>query len=64
MPRFEEAVSHYCGVRHGVAVNGTTSALHIAYLALDLGPAIGCGRAQILWQVLIVHLITVRTSIL
>ena len=38
VPRFEEAVSHYCGVRHGVAVNSATSALHIACLALDLGP--------------------------
>jgi len=38
VPRFEEAVAHYCGAQHGVAVNSATSALHIACLALDLGP--------------------------
>lgn len=37
-PRFEQAVSEYCGVQHGVAVNSATSALHIACHALDLGP--------------------------
>lgn len=38
VPRFEEAVSQYCGTQHAVAVNSATSALHIACLALDLGP--------------------------
>jgi UDP-4-amino-4,6-dideoxy-N-acetyl-beta-L-altrosamine transaminase len=38
VPRFEQAVAEYCGVQHGVAVNSATSALHIACLALDLGP--------------------------
>ncbi len=38
VPRFEEAVSTYCGVNHALAVNSATSALHIACLALDLGP--------------------------
>ena len=38
VPLFEKAVSAYCGARHGVAVNSATSALHIACLALDLGP--------------------------
>ena len=37
VPRFEEAVSKYCGAQHAVAVNSATSALHIACLALDLG---------------------------
>ena len=37
-PRFEEAVSKYCGAKHAVAVNSATSALHIACLALELGP--------------------------
>ena len=36
--RFEKAVADYCGVAHGVAVNSGTSALHIACMALDLGP--------------------------
>jgi UDP-4-amino-4,6-dideoxy-N-acetyl-beta-L-altrosamine transaminase len=38
VPLFEKAVAAYCGSRHGVAVNSATSALHIACLALDLGP--------------------------
>jgi dTDP-4-amino-4,6-dideoxygalactose transaminase len=39
VPRFEQAVAEYCGVQYGVAVNSATSALHIACLALDLGPS-------------------------
>jgi UDP-4-amino-4,6-dideoxy-N-acetyl-beta-L-altrosamine transaminase len=38
VPKFEQAVAIYCGVNHTVAVNSSTSALHIACLALDLGP--------------------------
>jgi UDP-4-amino-4,6-dideoxy-N-acetyl-beta-L-altrosamine transaminase len=38
VPRFESAVASYCGARHGLAVNSATSALHIACLALGLGP--------------------------
>jgi UDP-4-amino-4,6-dideoxy-N-acetyl-beta-L-altrosamine transaminase len=38
VPRFEKSVADYCGALHGVAVNSATSALHIACLALDLGP--------------------------
>jgi len=38
VPRFEQVVAEYCGVQHGVAVNSATNALHIACLALDLGP--------------------------
>lgn len=38
VPRFEQAIASYCGARHAVAVNSATSALHIACLALDLGP--------------------------
>lgn len=37
VPRFERAVSDYCGVAHAVAVNSATSALHIACMALGLG---------------------------
>ncbi|MBI1907605.1 MAG: UDP-4-amino-4,6-dideoxy-N-acetyl-beta-L-altrosamine transaminase [Rhodocyclales bacterium] len=37
VPRFEQALAEYCGVRHAVAVNSATSALHIACLALGLG---------------------------
>lgn len=38
VPRFEEAVASRCGAKHAVAVNSGTSALHIACMALDLGP--------------------------
>lgn len=38
IPRFENAVLAQTGARHAVAVNSATSALHIACLALDLGP--------------------------
>lgn len=37
VPAFEEAVSNYCGAEYAVAVNSSTSALHIACLALGLG---------------------------
>lgn len=38
IPAFEQAVLAETGARHAVAVNSATSALHIACLALDLGP--------------------------
>ncbi|WP_085275646.1 UDP-4-amino-4,6-dideoxy-N-acetyl-beta-L-altrosamine transaminase [Pseudogulbenkiania subflava] len=38
IPRFEQAVLEHCGAKHAFAVNSATSALHIACLALGLGP--------------------------
>lgn len=38
VPRFEAAVARRVGATHAVAVNSATSALHIACLALGLGP--------------------------
>ena len=38
VPAFEAAICAYTGAAHAVAVNSATSALHIAYLALGLGP--------------------------
>ncbi|NML86966.1 UDP-4-amino-4,6-dideoxy-N-acetyl-beta-L-altrosamine transaminase [Polaromonas sp.] len=38
VPKFEEAVASYCGTTHALAVNSATSALHIACLALGVGP--------------------------
>lgn len=35
---FEQAVMDHCGARHAVAVSNATAALHIACLALGLGP--------------------------
>ncbi len=43
VPQFENAVTEYCGVKHAVAVNSATSALHIACLAL------GLGKGDIVW---------------
>jgi UDP-4-amino-4,6-dideoxy-N-acetyl-beta-L-altrosamine transaminase len=38
IPRFEQALADYCGAAHGVAVCNATAALHVACMALDLGP--------------------------
>lgn len=38
IPQFEQSVCAHTGAQHAVAVNSATSALHIACLALDLGP--------------------------
>jgi UDP-4-amino-4,6-dideoxy-N-acetyl-beta-L-altrosamine transaminase len=35
---FEEALANKLGVKHAVACNSGTAALHLAYLALELGP--------------------------
>ena len=37
-PRFEQALAARVGAAHGVAVSNATAGLHIACLALDLGP--------------------------
>lgn len=38
VPAFEAAVAEMCSAEHGVAVNSATSALHVACMALDVGP--------------------------
>ena len=38
VPAFEKAVAGYCHAQHAVAANSATSALHIACLALSVGP--------------------------
>ncbi len=38
IPKFEGSVLAQTGAKHAIAVNSATSALHIACLALDLGP--------------------------
>ena len=43
VPLFEQSVADYCGAKYAVAVNSATSALHIACMALDIGPG------DILW---------------
>ena len=45
VPAFEKALADYCEVPHVVAVNSATSALHIACVAMDLGPG------DVLWTV-------------
>ena len=38
VPRFERSVAAHSGAQYAVAVNSATSALHIACMALDVGP--------------------------
>lgn len=38
VPAFEKSVAGYCGTQHAIAANSATSALHIACLALGVGP--------------------------
>lgn len=38
VPRFERSVAEFCGAAHGVAVCNGTAALHLACLALGIGP--------------------------
>ena len=38
VPRFEAALAQKVGAAHAVAMNSATSALHVAVVALDLGP--------------------------
>lgn len=38
VPQFEYAVAEYVGTRHAVAVHSATAALHLACLALGVGP--------------------------
>lgn len=38
VPRFEQAIATYCQAPHALVVNSATSALHMACLALGLGP--------------------------
>ncbi len=38
VPEFERRVSSYCGAKHALAVNSATSALHVACMALGVGP--------------------------
>jgi UDP-4-amino-4,6-dideoxy-N-acetyl-beta-L-altrosamine transaminase len=38
VPRFEQALSRRCQADFGIAVSSATAALHIACLALDIGP--------------------------
>ena len=38
VPAFEKAIADYCQAKYAVAVNSATSALHLACLALGVGP--------------------------
>ena len=38
VPRFEEAVARHCAAEHAIASNSATSSLHLACLALGVGP--------------------------
>lgn len=55
---FEGAVADHVGAPHAVAVNSATSALHIAYLALGLGPG------DVLWTSPITFVATSNAALL
>lgn len=38
IPEFEQGFADFCGVRHGIAVSNGTAALHLALVALGIGP--------------------------
>lgn len=38
VPRFETAIAEYCSAKYALAVSSGTAALHMACLALDVGP--------------------------
>ncbi|MBU2610976.1 MAG: DegT/DnrJ/EryC1/StrS family aminotransferase [Chloroflexi bacterium] len=38
IPEFEQGFAAFCGVRHGIAVSNGTAALHLALVALGIGP--------------------------
>ena len=38
VPEFEDSIKEHCGVTHALAVSNATAALHVACLALDVGP--------------------------
>ena len=38
VPAFEDSVAAYCGATYGAAMNSATSALHLACIALGVGP--------------------------
>lgn len=56
VPKFETAVASYCKVKHAVAVNSATSALHIALLAL------GVGKEDHVWTVPITFVATANAA--
>lgn len=38
IPRFEKALANYVGTKHAIVVNSGTSAIHLALVALGIGP--------------------------
>ena len=65
VPAFEQAVAAKVGACYGVAVNSATSALHIACLALGLGPGDRLWTSPItLWHPLIAAATAVLLSTL
>lgn len=38
VPAFEKAVADYCGATHAIALSSATAALHVACMALEVGP--------------------------
>lgn len=38
VPAFEQAIANFCGAKYAIAVGSATSALHLACIALEVGP--------------------------
>ncbi|MBV8900109.1 MAG: DegT/DnrJ/EryC1/StrS family aminotransferase, partial [Verrucomicrobia bacterium] len=38
LARFEEEFARFCGVRHAITTNNGTTAIHLALVALGIGP--------------------------
>jgi UDP-4-amino-4,6-dideoxy-N-acetyl-beta-L-altrosamine transaminase len=57
VPDFEKSISDYCSVKHAVAVNSGTSALHIACLAL------GVRKGDLVWTTPITFVATANCAL-
>jgi UDP-4-amino-4,6-dideoxy-N-acetyl-beta-L-altrosamine transaminase len=55
--QFEDALKAHCSVPHAFAMNSATSALHVAYMALDLGPG------DILWTAPVTFVATANAAL-
>ena len=49
VPEFENLIKDYVGAKFGCAVNSATSALHIACMALDVGPGDTVWTSPVSW---------------
>jgi perosamine synthetase len=48
--RFEEEVARFCGVKHAIATNNGTTALHLALVGMELQPGDEVIVPSIIWS--------------